>query len=214
MARDGWLRREDLVWNAGMPEWTPAGKVPGLFASSLGQILQDTIAGVRAPVEAKAAEAQQITQPPGIPAEIPKPIKANKPRPKSRQAEIDWEDLRPRDLLAACGGFLAALRTAFTVTARSRLALDFTLSGLINVAAGLYVETGRLLGQAIENIGEASKEAADRRLRAKELATRDSEPNSSSLFALFLADCRPSVVNLQRTGQNTPSSQISHVPAQ
>jgi TM2 domain-containing membrane protein YozV len=41
---------------------------------------------------------------------------------------------------------------------------------LFIVAAGLYVEIGSLLGQAIENIGKASKEAADRRLRAKELA--------------------------------------------
>jgi TM2 domain-containing membrane protein YozV len=46
----------------------------------------------------------------------------------------------------------------------------FTLSGLFIAAVGLYVEIGRLLGQAIDNIGKASKEAADRRLRAKELA--------------------------------------------
>jgi hypothetical protein len=73
-------------------------------------------------------------------------------------------------VLAACGGFLAALGIAFTVIAQSRLALAFTLSGLFIVAAGLYVEIGSLLGQAIQNIGKASKEAADRRLRAKELA--------------------------------------------
>jgi TM2 domain-containing membrane protein YozV len=170
MAGDGWLRREELVWHAGMPEWTAAEKVPGLFASSLGQLMQDTIAGVRAPVEAKPTEAQQATQPPNIPAEIHKPIKANKPRPKSKQAEIDWDDIQPRHVLAACGGFLAALGIAFTAIAQSRLALAFTLSGLFIAAVGLYVEIGSLLGQAIENIGKASKEAADRRLRAKELA--------------------------------------------
>ena len=170
IADDGWLRREDLVWHAGMTEWTAAEKVPGLFASSLGQILQDTIAGVRAPAEAKPAEAQLTTHPPGVPAEIPKPVQAKKSRPKSEQAEIDWNDLRPRHVLAACGGFLAALGIAFTVIAQSRLALAFTLSGLFIVAAGLYVEIGSLLGQAIQNIGKASKEAADRRLRAKELA--------------------------------------------
>jgi hypothetical protein len=81
IAADGWLRREDLVWHAGMTEWTAAEKVPGLFASSLGQILQDTIAGVRAPVEAKPAEAQPTTQPPGIPAEMPKPVQAKNPDP-------------------------------------------------------------------------------------------------------------------------------------
>ena len=170
IAADGWLRREDLVWHVGMTEWTAAEKVPGLFASSFGQILQDTIAGVRAPAEAKPAEAQQTTQPPCIPAEIPKPVQAKKSRPKPKQAEIDWNDLRPRHVLAACGGFLAALGIAFTVIAQSRLALAFTLSGLFIVAGGLYVEIGSLLGQAIENIGKASKEAADRRLRAKELA--------------------------------------------
>ena len=170
IAADGWLRREDLVWNAGMTEWTAAEKVPGLFASSLGQILQDTIAGVRAPAEAKPAEAQQTTQLPGIPAEMPKPVQAKKSQPKSKQAEIDWNDIQPRHVLAGCGGFLAALGIAFTVIAQSRLALAFTLSGLFIVAAGLYVEIGSLLGQAIENIGKASKEAADRRLRAKELA--------------------------------------------
>jgi hypothetical protein len=170
MASDGWLRREDLVWNAGMPEWTPAEKVPGLFASSLGQLLQDTIAGVRAPVVARQAETQQATQPPDVPAEIPKPIKAKKFRPKSKPVEIDWDDIQPRHVLAACGGLLAALGIAFTAIAQSRLALAFTLSGLFIAAVGLYVEIGSLLGQAIENIGKASKEAADRRLRAKELA--------------------------------------------
>jgi TM2 domain-containing membrane protein YozV len=170
IAADGWLRREDLVWHARMTEWTAAEKVPGLFASSLGQMLQDTIAGVRAPVEAKPAEDQQTTQPPGIPAEIPKPLQAKKSSPKSKQAEIDWNDLRPKHVLAACGGLLAALGIAFTAIAQSRLALAFTLSGLFIVAAGLYVEIGSLLGQAIENIGKASKEAADRRLRAEELA--------------------------------------------
>jgi TM2 domain-containing membrane protein YozV len=170
MATDGWLRREDLVWHAGLPEWTSAEKVPGLFASSLGQILQDTIAGVRAPVAARQAEAQQATQPPDIPVEIPKPMKAKKSPRKSKRAEVDWNDIQPRHFLAALGGFLAALGIAFTAIAQSRLALAFTLSGLFIAAVGLYVEIGRLVGQAIENIGKASKEAADRRLRAKELA--------------------------------------------
>jgi TM2 domain-containing membrane protein YozV len=34
----------------------------------------------------------------------------------------------------------------------------------------MYVEIGRLLGQAIENVGKASREAADRRQEAKKLA--------------------------------------------
>jgi TM2 domain-containing membrane protein YozV len=170
IAADGWLRREDLVWHGGMTEWTTAEKVPGLFASSLGQILHDTIAGVRAPVEAKPVEALQTTPPPGIPAEIPKPVQAKKSPPKSKQAEIDWNDLRPRHVLAACGGFLAALGIAFTAIAQSRLSLAFTLSGLFIAVVGLYAEIGGLIGQAIENIAKASKEFGERRLREKELA--------------------------------------------
>jgi TM2 domain-containing membrane protein YozV len=73
-------------------------------------------------------------------------------------------------MIAACGGFLATLGIAFTAVAQSRAALAFTPSGLFIAAVGLYVEIGKLLGQAIENIGKASKEAAERRLRAKELA--------------------------------------------
>ena len=211
IAADGWLRREDLVWHAGMTEWTAAEKVPGLFASSLGQILLDTIAGVRAPAEAKPAEAQPTTQPPGIPTEIPKPVQAKKSQPKSKQAEIDWNDLRPRHVLAACGGFLAALGIAFTVIAQSRLALAFTLSGLFIVAAGLYVEIGRLLGQAIENIGKASKEAVDRRLRAKELAI---EKQRLDLEAAKLAQAQvatevPATVLANRPADYVPESQAS-----
>ncbi|MFM7033865.1 MAG: hypothetical protein ACKOYJ_01535 [Planctomycetia bacterium] len=73
-------------------------------------------------------------------------------------------------MIAACGGFLAALGIAFTAIAQSPVALAFTLGGLFIAAAGLYVEVGKALGQAIENIGKASKDAAERRLRAKELA--------------------------------------------
>jgi hypothetical protein len=44
------------------------------------------------------------------------------------------------------------------------------MGGLFIAAVGLAGEIGQLLGQAIENIGKASREAADRRLRAKEIA--------------------------------------------
>jgi TM2 domain-containing membrane protein YozV len=98
--------------------------------------------------------------------------KAPPPRRARKQTttDIDWENLATRHIVAACGGFLAALGIAFTVIAQSRVALAFTLSGLFIAAAGLYVEIGKLLSQAIENIGKASKEAAERRLRAKEIA--------------------------------------------
>jgi TM2 domain-containing membrane protein YozV len=167
MAVDGWLAPDDLVWRPGMAKWQEARKADGLFVSPLGHVLQKTIAGLRRPVAESARQDLHDTIPPAVPAKPPETI-GRKPRAKPR--EIDWGDLSPRHLIAACGGFLAALGIAFTAVAQSQFALAFTLSGLFITAVGLYVEIGKLLSQAIENIGKASKEAADRRLRAKELA--------------------------------------------
>ena len=167
MAADGWLGRDDLVWRPGMANWVPARDAEGLFANPLGQVLQTSIAGLRGPAEKLVTASYQNTTPPSIPAKTTKPT-GRKERAKTQ--EVEWNDLSPRHLVAACGGFLAALGIAFTAIAQSRVALAFTLSGLFIAAVGLYVEIGRLLGQAIENIGKASKEAAERRLRAKELA--------------------------------------------
>ena len=156
MAREGWLTREDLAWHSDLKEWTQAAQVPGLFAASVGQMLQQAIS--RKLVE---------PDPPEIPAKISnRKIKLD----RSRQSSVNWHDLAPRHVLAACGGFLATLGIAFTIIAQSRLALAFTLSGLCIAAVGLSVEIGQLLGQAVHNIGKASKEAADRRLRAQEIA--------------------------------------------
>lgn len=167
MAVDGWLAPDDIVWRPGMAKWQEARKADGLFVSPLGHVLQKTIAGLRRPVAESARQDLQDTLPPPVPAKSPETI-GRKPRAKPR--EIDWGELSPRHLIAACGGFLAALGIAFTAVAQSQFALAFTLSGLFITAVGLYVEIGKLLSQAIENIGKASKEAADRRLRAKELA--------------------------------------------
>jgi hypothetical protein len=169
MAESGWLAPDDLVWRAGMGEWIPARDAEGLFANPLGTVLNKTIAGLRrTPEPPSTMSAGTIPQsPPSIPAKS-RPSTLRKARREI--PEIDWDRILPRHVVAACGGFLAALGIAFTAIAHSRVALAFTLSGLAIVAAGLSVEIGRLLGQAIENIGKASKEAADRRLRAKELA--------------------------------------------
>jgi len=167
MAADGWLGPHDLVWRQGMAGWVPARDADGLFANPLGRVLQKTIAGLRGPAASLASESPCDTNPPCIPVKTPN-TSARTARAKT--PEIEWGELSPRYLIAASGGFLAALGIAFTVIARSPIALAFTLSGLFVAAVGLYVELGKLLGQAIENIGKASKEAADRRLRTKELA--------------------------------------------
>ena len=167
MAGDGWLGRDDLVWRQGMPNWVPARDAEGLFANPLAHVLQRTIAGVRVPAEGPVPAEHQNVTPPGIPATTANPVSQKR---RATAPDVEWDDLAPRHLVAACGGFLAALGIAFTVIAQSRVALAFTLGGLFIAAVGLSVEIGTLLGQAIENISKASKEAAERRLRAKELA--------------------------------------------
>ena len=164
MAREGWLDRDDLVWHSGLKEWTPAAQVQGLFGTSVSQMFQQAISGNGEPKPAGNGPAVRL---PEMPVKISKrKIKLD----RSRQSSVNWHDLAPRHVLAACGGFLATLGIAFTVIAQSRLALAFTLSGLCIATVGLSVEIGQLLAQAVHNIGTASKEAADRRLRAQEIA--------------------------------------------
>jgi TM2 domain-containing membrane protein YozV len=171
IAKSGWLMPDDLVWRSGMPDWMRAREAEGLFETAIGRRLQLAIArltGSTTPVrdEPKQEPEQNVT-PPDIPKKTSEPAK----RPERLQTpNFDWDDLQPRHVLAACGGFLAALGIAFTAIAQSKLALAFTLSGLFIAAVGLHAEIVGLLGHAIENIGKASKEAAYRRLRAKELA--------------------------------------------
>ena len=168
MAADGWLGRDDLVWRQGLADWVPARDAEGLFANPLGRVLQKTIAGLRHPADKTvSSEGLRDATPPIIPV---KTAKTTGRTARARTPEVEWGELSPRHLIAACGGFLAALGIAFTAVAQSQVALAFTLSGLFIAAVGLNVEIGKLLGQAIENIGKASKEAAERRLRAKELA--------------------------------------------
>lgn len=168
MADEGWLIPTDLVWKKGMPNWVPAGKAHGLFGNALVQRLKEAVDGV----VSKPADSE--TQPDTAPAQ-PRPAThatatISTARPETAQPSLDWMSLTPRHLLAGCGGFIAALGIAFTAIAQSPLALAFTLGGLALVAVGMYVEIGQLLGQAIENIGKASREAAMRRQEAKKLA--------------------------------------------
>lgn len=167
MAATGWLAADDLVWREDMADWKPAAEAEGLFGIGVGRLLHKTIAGLRTPPGKPTRQSPQNAGPPGIP---PKPLKVAKQHPKRTAPLIAWDTIAPRHVIAAGGGLLAALGIAFTAIAQSSLALSFTLSGLFIAAVGFYVEVGKLLGQAVENIGKASKEAADRRLRAKELA--------------------------------------------
>jgi hypothetical protein len=166
MAREGWLHRNDLVWHSGLSDWLPAGKVPELFGSSMSQLLQRAVQrrGTSQPV---AAQGIAQTNPPPLPE---KTTKQTAKRPQANQVTVKWHDLSPGHVVAACGGFIAALGIAFTAIAQSRVALALTMGGLFVAAVGLAGEIGKLLGQAVHNIGTALKEAADRRLRAKEIA--------------------------------------------
>jgi hypothetical protein len=207
MAADGWLGPDDLVWRQGMSNWIAARDANGLFLDPVGRVLQKTISGLRRTADSTATEPAQTTTPPAIPE---KTRHQRGRKPQAKPLEIAWDDLAPRHVVAACGGFLAALGIAFTAIAQSSVALAFTLSGLFIAAVGLYVEIGSLLGQAIENIGNASKEAADRRLRAKELAL---EKQRLDLEATRLAQEQaarmappvPAAVLASQQGQHEPT---------
>ena len=166
MADEGWLIPTDLVWKKGMPNWVPAGKVRGLFGNALVQRLKEAVEGVVSqPADNDAKPESAPAKPEPTPTAVSAPTQPELDRPA-----FDLANRKPRHLLAGCGGFIAALGIAFTAIAQSPLALAFTLGGLALAAVGMYVEVGLLLGQALENIGKASREAAIRRQEAKKLA--------------------------------------------
>ena len=157
LAEQGWLMPTDLVWNPGMPDWQPAASVKGLFTSSLVESLGSTVDGVIPRIRPLApADDSKNRSPRGGPG-------------SPFGAEF-FDELSPRHLLAAGGGFVAALGIAFTVIAPSSLALAFTLGGLALAAAGMHVEVGRLVAQAAGNLAQAWKERAERKLEAQRLA--------------------------------------------
>lgn len=170
LAREGWLLPTDFVWHAGIPEWTPAGQVQGLFGNHVSQLLQSTFLGKDFVDPEDAESAPRQSWAPELPPPPEKLSRRRARQAKATQVHIAWEQLRPRHVIAAIGGFLAALGIAFTVIDQSRVALAFTITGLCIAAAGFCVEVGQLFGQALANLGKAWKESAERRLRAKELA--------------------------------------------
>jgi TM2 domain-containing membrane protein YozV len=157
----GGLQPTDLVWSEHLPGWVPAREVRELFPPQPA----DFVPGVRVPAVRTPRAKPSFTT--GR-ADTPPATTPFRELPAS--PGFDWNDLRPRHLIAGGGAFLAALGIAFTAIARSPVSLAFTLGGLTLAALALYAEIGRLLAQATENIGKASREAAERRLRAKELA--------------------------------------------
>jgi hypothetical protein len=131
MAREGWLNRDDLVWQPGLSDWLPAGQVPGLFAPSVGQLLQRAVTRRGDPSQSAQGIAQTQTSPPPLPE---KTTKQTAKQPKVNQVTVKWHDLSPGHVVAACGGFIAALGIAFTAIAQSRVALAFTLAGFFIAA--------------------------------------------------------------------------------
>ena len=157
LAEQGWLMPTDLVWNPGMPDWQPAASVKGLFTSSLVESLGSTVDGVIPRIRPLAPADDSKNRSPRGGSESP-------------FGGDFFDELSPRHLVAAGGGFVAALGIAFTVIAPSSLALAFTLGGLALAAAGMHVEVGRLVAQAAGNLAQAWKERAERQLEAQRLA--------------------------------------------
>jgi TM2 domain-containing membrane protein YozV len=157
----GGLQPSDLVWSEHLPGWVPAKKVGELYP----QQPADSVPGVRVPAVRTPRAKPSTTKARADTPPAPTPSRSSGANPG-----FDWNDLRPRHWIAGGGAFLAALGIGFTAIARSPVSLAFTLGGLTLAALGLYVEIGRLLAQAAENIGTASREAAERRHEAKKLA--------------------------------------------
>jgi TM2 domain-containing membrane protein YozV len=157
----GGLQPTDLVWSEHLPGWVPAREVRELFPPQPA----DLVPGVRVPAVRTPRAKPSTTKARADTPPAPTPSRSSGANPG-----FDWNDLRPRHWIAGGGAFLAALGIAFTAIARSPVSLAFTLGGLTLAALGLYVEIGRLLAQAAENIGTASREAAERRHEAKKLA--------------------------------------------
>lgn len=201
LAAEGWLTPTDLVWKEGMPNWVPAGKVRGLFANPLVRTLTSPVDGVVATSPADAATLPQAKPPAPRQTGVAPSARSPAVRPA-----LDWDALKPRHAIAACGGFIAALGVAFTAIAHSPLALAFTLGGLVLVAIGMYAEVGRLLGQAVENVGKASREAADRRQEARKLAV---EKKRLDLEAQRLAHDQAALQQPASSG----TSGLAHAPA-
>lgn len=176
LLRANWVAPDTLVWRSGMAGWLRAGDVPELQGSSIGRSLKVAIDGI-----------------------VPLPEAGPGRRKPRRSAEpvidVDWEDLKPRHLLAAIGGFITALGIAFTVIAGTRLSLAFTVGGLAMAAAGMHVEVGRLLAQAAANVARASREAAERRHEARKLALENRRLElEAERLARAEAAARPAVV--------------------
>jgi hypothetical protein len=179
LADKGWLMPDDLVWRPGMTDWRPAVSVKGLFRSSLIDSLGSTVDGIV----------------PGRQGTPEKPGRAGGGDSAEAAAEalFDWSEISPRHLVAACGGFIAAIGIAFTAIAPSSLGLAFTLGGLALGAAGLHVELGRLVGQSLANLATARREAAERRLEMQRLAVEQKklEVEAARLAAEKAARERP-----------------------
>lgn len=152
LARDGWLTADDLVWTAGMPDWTRVHAVPGLVGGPLVRTLARAIDGVAPLPEATS------------------PVAESRRRGAETGMEVNWGDIAPRHVLAAGGAFVAALGIAFAAIGGSPLSLAFTLGGLTLAALGMHVEVGRLLVQASGNVARSWREAAVRRHEARRLA--------------------------------------------
>jgi TM2 domain-containing membrane protein YozV len=179
LADKGWLMPDDLVWRPGMTDWRPAVSVKGLFRSSLIDSLGSTVDGI-------VPGRQGTPEKPGRAA-------GGDSAEAAAEALFDWSEISPRHLVAACGGFIAALGIAFTAIAPSSLGLAFTLGGLALAAAGLYVELGRLVGQSLANLATARREAAERRLEMQRLAVEQKklEVEAARLAAEKAARERP-----------------------
>lgn len=134
---------------------------------------------------------------------------------RGRRGVDAWRRLTLRHLVAAAGGFLAALGIAFTAIARSQVALAFLGGGLALMAGGLSVELAALCGAAARTVGRRARERADRRLRPRSqpLETPGPRPGAAQPADAVASPAHGSFMDGEGTLRERPPPRHHHAAA-
>ena len=173
LARSGRLKPATLVWREGLPDWTPAGSVPGLLAPPPTPSLRPRDPVAATPVSERPARPSAMSAsstprsgaaPPAAPARTAAPPLPARESPEESALAAPWPRFWARhfDMLITVS-FLAALVGAVVPSISDAVApgsgrLNGQLLGWILlpfamvVDAGIYAAFGTTLGKAIVGV--------------------------------------------------------------
>lgn len=177
MAKQGWLAPDDLVWHQSLPAWTPARQIEELFPGHIGRSLaralvkrlHGALPGRIHRPKPRATSADAAT---AEPQEQRHPRRRRShvlPSGAQRPPTVDFGDVRGRHLVAIAGALLTALGLAFLTITPTPLARGLVAGGLTLAVAGLAPEIVTLMARAAIGLDRMRQEAAERRIRAREL---------------------------------------------